>query len=84
MNESSPDLDLTTMERELPHANRLRRGEYEAELLRLQIELVKLQTWVRDRGERVAILFEGRWRYLCVRRRRGKNDWIEIECRATV
>jgi polyphosphate kinase len=33
---------------------------YEAELTRLQIELVKLQEWVRSSGTRVAVLFEGR------------------------
>ncbi len=32
---------------------------YEAELFRLQTELVKLQEWVRDRG-RIAVVFEGR------------------------
>ncbi len=33
---------------------------YEAELARLQIELVKLQEWVIHSGHRVAIVFEGR------------------------
>jgi polyphosphate kinase len=33
---------------------------YEAELFRLQTELVKLQEWVRDSGARVVVLFEGR------------------------
>ena len=33
---------------------------YEAELARLQIELVKLQEWVKATGHRVAIVFEGR------------------------
>ena len=33
---------------------------YEAELARLQIELVKLQEWVKHTGHRVAIVFEGR------------------------
>ncbi|WP_299673033.1 polyphosphate kinase 2 [uncultured Roseobacter sp.] len=33
---------------------------YEAELARLQIELVKLQEWVKHSGERIAIVFEGR------------------------
>jgi polyphosphate kinase 2 len=52
--------DLRRMERELPHPERLKRREYERELLLLQIELVKLQTWVQRSGRRVAILFEGR------------------------
>lgn len=33
---------------------------YERELLRLQIELVKLQEWVRSTGTRVVVIFEGR------------------------
>ena len=33
---------------------------YEAELARLQIELVNVQEWVRHTGHRVAIIFEGR------------------------
>jgi polyphosphate kinase len=33
---------------------------YEAELFRLQTELVKLQEWVRHSGERLVIVFEGR------------------------
>ena len=36
------------------------KGAYEKELTRLQVELVKLQEWVRSRGLRVVCLFEGR------------------------
>ncbi len=34
--------------------------DYERELRRLQIELVKLQEWIRHEGLRVVVLFEGR------------------------
>jgi polyphosphate kinase 2 (PPK2 family) len=34
--------------------------DYEKELRRLQIELVKLQEWVRHKGLKVVALFEGR------------------------
>ncbi len=34
--------------------------DYERELARLQVELVKLQEWVRHEGLRVVVLFEGR------------------------
>ncbi len=34
--------------------------EYERELRRLQVELVKLQEWIRHEGLRVVVLFEGR------------------------
>lgn len=33
---------------------------YEAELFRLQAELVKMQEWVRATGQRIVVLFEGR------------------------
>ena len=36
------------------------RKAYEAELARLQIELVKLQEWIRREGLKVVVLFEGR------------------------
>jgi polyphosphate kinase 2 len=39
---------------------RLKRNFYEAELERLQTELVKLQYWVQHAGLRVLIIFEGR------------------------
>lgn len=34
--------------------------DYEAQLEQLQVELVKLQRWIQDKGHRLAILFEGR------------------------
>ncbi|MFV0513069.1 MAG: polyphosphate kinase 2 [Jhaorihella sp.] len=43
-----------------PHGKRLSRTTYREELARLQIELVKLQSWVKSVGARVAIVFEGR------------------------
>ena len=39
---------------------RLTSGQYEAELFRLQAEMVKVQEWVRTAGERLVIVFEGR------------------------
>ena len=33
---------------------------YEAELFRLQTELVKVQEWTRDSGARIVVVFEGR------------------------
>ena len=35
-------------------------AEYEAELKKLQGELVKLQYWVKEKGLRVIVVFEGR------------------------
>ncbi len=39
---------------------RLPKKPYEAELYRLQAELVKVQEWVRAEGARIVIIFEGR------------------------
>jgi len=33
---------------------------YEKELLKLQLELVKLQEWIKEKGLKVAVIFEGR------------------------
>jgi polyphosphate kinase 2 len=38
----------------------LSKKDYEKELKRLQIELVKLQYWVKHKGLRVVLIFEGR------------------------
>jgi polyphosphate kinase 2 len=38
----------------------LSRKDYDKELRRLQVELVQLEEWVRHRGLRVVVLFEGR------------------------
>ncbi|WP_293573498.1 polyphosphate kinase 2 [Phaeobacter sp.] len=43
-----------------PCRERLSRKIYERDMAALQIELVKMQAWVRDSGARIAILFEGR------------------------
>ncbi len=39
---------------------RLAEADYEKELARLQIELVKLQEWIKHAGLKVVVLFEGR------------------------
>jgi len=39
---------------------RMSKKDYESELERLEIELVKLQGWIKDQGLKVAVIFEGR------------------------
>ncbi len=41
-------------------ATKLKRKDYERELERLHVELVKLQEWVRHEGQKICIIFEGR------------------------
>jgi polyphosphate kinase len=43
-----------------PYRNLMSRRNYEREKYRLQVELLKLQAWVKDTGQRVVFLFEGR------------------------
>jgi polyphosphate kinase len=38
----------------------MRRAEYDRRKRELQIELLKMQSWVKDTGQRVVVLFEGR------------------------
>ena len=43
-----------------PYPVKLARDEYERQKAELQVELLKMQRWVKDTGERVVLLFEGR------------------------
>ena len=43
-----------------PYKQRMRRAAYEKEKQKLQIELLKVQSWVKDSGQRIVSLFEGR------------------------
>jgi polyphosphate kinase 2 len=57
-----PDMELSEKWREggYPYKNLLSRKSYEKQKYRLQVELLKLQAWVKETGQRVVILFEGR------------------------
>ncbi|MCU0927760.1 MAG: polyphosphate kinase 2 [Burkholderiaceae bacterium] len=57
-----PDTELAPGWREggYPYKNLLSRKNYEKQKYRLQVELLKLQAWVKETGQRVVILFEGR------------------------
>ena len=43
-----------------PYADKLKRDEYEAEKAKLQAELLKVQLWAQDTGQKFVMLFEGR------------------------
>ena len=51
---------VDTWREDYPYGERMTRDYYEREKRLLQIELVKLQNWVKDTGQRVIIVFEGR------------------------
>ncbi|NOR20694.1 MAG: polyphosphate kinase 2 [Xanthomonadales bacterium] len=43
-----------------PYKNKIKKAAYEAHLKELQVELLKVQSWVKKSGQRIIILFEGR------------------------
>jgi len=43
-----------------PYEDKMERNEYETLKQQLQIEFLKMQNWVKETGQRVVILFEGR------------------------
>ncbi len=45
---------------EYPYAERMGKKEYEQEKAALQVELLKVQHWVEETGQKVVMLFEGR------------------------
>ena len=57
-----PDAELAPNWRDgsYPYKNLMSRRNYEKQKYRLQVELLKLQAWVKETGQRVVILFEGR------------------------
>ena len=57
-----PDEELVRDWREggYPYKHLMRRSTYEAQKYQLQVELLKFQAWVKETGQRVVILFEGR------------------------
>ena len=57
---SKSRLDGITKPLDVNGQAKIGKKEYEAEIFKLQVELVKLQDWVRATNARVVILFEGR------------------------
>ena len=56
-----PDgLRVETWREGYPYDERMPRREYEVAKRRLQIELLKLQGWVKDTGQQLVVVFEGR------------------------
>jgi polyphosphate kinase 2 len=43
-----------------PLQEKMKRKDFEAELRKLQVELVRLQTWAKATGARIIVVFEGR------------------------
>ncbi|MBK9704103.1 MAG: polyphosphate kinase 2 [Betaproteobacteria bacterium] len=59
---ASPDDELADDWRTgaYPYKNLMARKTYERQKYRLQVELLKLQAWVKETGQKLVVLFEGR------------------------
>jgi polyphosphate kinase 2 (PPK2 family) len=53
-------LDSNTQQSAVNGQPKIGKNEYEAELFKLQVDLVKLQDWVKSTNARIVIVFEGR------------------------
>jgi polyphosphate kinase 2 (PPK2 family) len=53
-------LDSDTKHSGINGQPKIGKSEYEAEIFKLQVELVKLQDWVKATNARIVIIFEGR------------------------
>ncbi len=54
------DLEAILKIKERDYSKAIFNLDYERQMEQLQVELVKLQRWIADTGERVAVIFEGR------------------------
>ena len=54
------DSTVAPLPADYPYPARMRRAEYETLKQELQIELLKVQSWVKSTGQRMMLLFEGR------------------------
>ena len=60
-NEKNEDELVENWEKaEFPYKHRMSNKSYEKEKLPLQVELLKLQKWVKETGKKIVIIFEGR------------------------
>ncbi|MEG0861463.1 MAG: polyphosphate kinase 2 [Pseudomonas sp.] len=57
---SNEDSTAAKLPASYPYRTRMRRAEYEKAKHALQIELLKVQSWAKDTGQRIVVLFEGR------------------------
>jgi polyphosphate kinase 2 len=61
MSEKSIDRDSSDAARDAKgESPKLKRKDYDKELRKLQTELASVQEWVKDKGERIVVVFEGR------------------------
>ncbi len=49
-----------TLKEAAASSTKMKRKDYEKELRKLQVELCRLQEWIKNKGARIIIVFEGR------------------------
>ena len=59
-NETGDAMETVGSDEKSNRIKKISNSKYERELARLQIELVKMQEWIRHKGLRVVVVFEGR------------------------
>lgn len=57
---SKEDSDSAPLPADYPYSKRMNRRTYEREKKKLQIELLKVQSWAKESGQKIVSLFEGR------------------------
>ena len=57
---SAEDSSVAPLPESYPYRTRMSRRVYEREKKKLQIELLKVQSWVKESGQRIVCIFEGR------------------------
>lgn len=56
----NPDINPDAWRQGYPYDKKISRKEYEATKRKLQVELLKLQSWVKNSGQKIVLIFEGR------------------------
>ncbi|MDC7714708.1 polyphosphate kinase 2 [Vogesella sp. LYT5W] len=57
---STEDSTSAPLPADYPYRSRLKRDDYERQKAALQVELLKVQNWVKETGQKIVVLFEGR------------------------
>ncbi len=60
MRHSPEQISALFREGRYPYRNRIKRAAYERHKEELQVELLKVQNWVKQTGQRIVVIFEGR------------------------
>ncbi len=60
MKQDKAEIEKSFYSSKYPYKTKIKRAAYETQKKELQVELLKLQRWVKETGKKVVIIFEGR------------------------